>query len=83
MMARLNISITLLSLLALTACASNPDNRSARRSSSYQCPAGETLVCEVTNTGRITHGSFSKKGSKCSCEDEGQVGPTVIPGIQQ
>ena len=83
-MSKLRTALSVFAVLALTACASNPDNRTARRSSSYECPAGETLICEVTNTGRITHGSFGKRGtSRCSCQDEGRAGPTIIPDVHQ
>lgn len=74
-------TVVLLSLFA--GCASNPDSQTVSRNSSYQCPRGETMVCEVRNTGRITHGSFSKRGKNCTCQDESREGPAIIPEIRQ
>ncbi len=78
-MSRLRNGLIVLSALSFTACASDPNSMSARRSSGYQCPTGEKLVCEVRNTGRIHHGSFSKKGSNCACQVEGTLAAPIIP----
>ncbi len=78
-MSRLRNGLIVLSALTFTACASDPNSMSARRSSDYQCPTGETLVCEVRNTSRIHHGSFSKKGSNCACQVDGTLAAPIIP----
>lgn len=70
-------------LTCLSACASTSGTQTASRSSNYQCPAGETMVCEVRSTGRITHGSFSKRGTNCACQDGSREVPTIIPEIRQ
>ncbi len=82
-MSKLKIGLVLMLALSFTACASDPNNMSARRTSNYQCPAGQTLICEVTNTGRIHHGSFSKRGSNCACQIEGTEAAPNVPAIQQ
>jgi len=69
--------------LLLGACASNSTTQSANRDPSVQCPAGKTMICEVRSTSRITHGSFSKRGSNCACEEEGRAGATIIPDVNQ
>ena len=69
--------------LLLGACASNSATQSANRGPSVQCPAGKTMVCEVRSTSRITHGSFSKRGTNCACEEEGRTGATIIPDVNQ
>ena len=64
----------------LVACASD-NTRSAREvSASDTCAPDETLVCEVSNTGRIKHGSFGKDGKRCSCSDR-STGAPIIPGV--
>jgi len=74
------ITNTLL-ILVVGACAQDPAKQPAKNSSRTQCPPGETMVCEVRNTGRIMHGSFSKGNSRCACKDD-RGGPPNIPGIQ-
>jgi hypothetical protein len=49
-------------------------------SASDTCAPGKTLVCEVSNVGRIKHGSFSNGSKNCSCEDP-RAGAPIIPGI--
>ena len=67
----------------LAACATKSGTQTASKSSNYQCAAGETMVCEVRNTSRITHGSFSKRGRNCACQDSSREAPTIIPEIRQ
>jgi hypothetical protein len=74
------ISSTLL-ILVVGACAQDPAKQATENSSRVQCPPGETMVCEVRNTGRIVHGSFSKGNSRCACKDERSGSPN-IPGIR-
>jgi len=82
-MSRVTAGLAVLLMMACGACVSNAGSRTASKSATPSCPAGETLICEVRNTGRITHGSFSKKNTtRCSC-DEARTGGTVIPGIPQ
>ncbi|HEX9853616.1 MAG TPA: hypothetical protein VGA68_11400, partial [Woeseiaceae bacterium] len=73
-------SVTVTALL-LGACASSGNRESGEISSTDTCGAGKTLVCEVPNTGRIKHGSFSKGSKTCACEVAGETGPPIIPGI--
>lgn len=68
-------------VLLLCACASSGNRGSSEISTSDTCGAGKTLVCEVPNTGRIKHGSFSKGSKTCACEVAGETGPPIIPGI--
>lgn len=72
---------TILLLALLTACASDNTRSPKKPSASDACAPDQTLVCEVSNTGRIKHGSFSKEGKRCSCSD-GKAGAPIIPGIQ-
>jgi hypothetical protein len=66
--------------LLLVACASGNRQESREVSLSDTCAPGETLICEVPNTGRITHGSFSKGRKKCACE-YAREGAPIIPGV--
>jgi hypothetical protein len=61
-------SKTLLIIAAglLAGCASDKTRSSRDVSASDTCAPDQTLVCEVSNTGRIKHGSFSKDGEKDS-----------------
>ena len=70
-------------LLLFAGCASKSETQSVSRSSSFQCPPGETMTCEVRNTGRITHGSFSKRGKNCTCVDGSRDVPSIVPEIRQ
>ena len=80
-MSRNRAGLAILVLLAMGACASDGGNRTASRSAGVTCPPGETLICEVRNTGRITHGSFSNRNTnRCACEVAANGG-TVIPSI--
>lgn len=76
--------VMLIPALALVACASDGTERTPKyaRSGGVQCPPGETLICEVPTTGRIHHGSFSKRGKNCACE-EPRAGATVIPSVNR
>ncbi len=74
------IANTLL-VFAVAACAQNPGKQQSENSSRTQCPPGETMVCEVRNTGRIMHGSFSKANSRCACKDSRTDSPN-IPDIK-
>lgn len=65
----------------LTACTAGSTRDPAQASMSDACAAGETLVCEVPNTGRIKHGSFSKGSKKCACQRTGETGPPIIPQV--
>ncbi len=67
--------------LLLCACVSAGNREPAPVSASDTCAPGETLICEVSNTGRIKHGSFSKGGKNCGCEKDGQSGPPIIPQV--
>jgi hypothetical protein len=66
--------------LMLGACASNSTREPRKLSASDTCAPGKTLICEVSNTARIKHGSFSKGSKNCSCEDK-RAGVPRIPGI--
>ncbi|MDH4049408.1 MAG: hypothetical protein OEW68_15240 [Gammaproteobacteria bacterium] len=67
--------------LVLGACASDSSPKKPKRvSASDTCAPGDTLICEVSNTARIKHGSFSKGSKKCSCEDR-RAGAPIIPGV--
>lgn len=68
-------------ILLLGACASRGTQEPRPASVSDVCAPNETLVCEVSNTGRISHGGFSKEGKRCSCSDRRRGAPTV-PGVQ-
>lgn len=81
----MKVSISALALtipaILLGACASDSAERTPKYSRAVQqCPPGETLICEVPTTGRIHHGSFSKRGKSCACE-EPRAGATVIPSV--
>jgi hypothetical protein len=67
--------------LVLTACASGSTRDPGPANMSDACAAGETLICEVPNTGRIKHGSFSKGSKKCACQRTGETGPPIIPQV--
>jgi hypothetical protein len=67
--------------LVLCACVSAGNSKPAPVSASDTCAPGETLTCEVSNTGRIKHGSFNKGGKNCACERDGQTGPPIIPQV--
>lgn len=69
-----------LMVLAISACASDGTERPPKVSANDMCGPGETLICEVRNTGRITHGTFNKRNTTCACE-EAKSGATVIPTI--
>jgi len=76
------MAILFLSLM-LGACASGTSTRQvAKASPEDMCKPGENLICEVSNTGRISHGSFSKRNSRCACE-VARAGATVIPSVGQ
>ena len=66
-------------ILLLSACASSSTQKRTVTAADA-CAPNETLVCEVSNTGRIKHGSFSKDGERCSCSDRSK-GPPIIPGV--
>jgi hypothetical protein len=68
------------SVLLLGACVSLGNKDSSTVSISDTCAPDETLICEVSNTGRIKHGSFSKDGKRCSCSDRRSAAP-IIPGV--
>jgi hypothetical protein len=74
------IANTLL-VFAVAACAQNPGKQQSENSARVQCPPGETIVCEVRNTGRIMHGTFSNKNSRCACKDSRTDSPN-IPDIK-
>jgi hypothetical protein len=74
------IANTLL-VLAVAACAQNPGKQQSNNSPRTECPPGETMVCEVRNTGRIMHGTFSNKNSRCACKDSRTDSPN-IPDIK-
>lgn len=67
--------------LVLSACVSAGSNKPPPVSAADTCAPGETLVCEVPNTGRIKHGSFSKGSKKCACQRDGETGPPIIPQV--
>ena len=75
-------TLLILSFSLLTACASDGTKSPRELTASDTCAPDETLVCEVSNTGRIKHGSFSKEGKRCSCSDR-KSGAPIIPGIPQ
>jgi hypothetical protein len=77
----LESSLVLFAALALGACASQGPQEPRRVSASDTCAPNETLVCEVSSTGRISHGGFGKEGKRCSCSDRRTAAPR-IPGIQ-
>jgi hypothetical protein len=73
-------TLLILSLGFLGACASDTTRSAREVSASDTCAPDETLVCEVSNTGRIKHGSFGKDGKRCSCSDR-KSGAPIIPGV--
>jgi len=68
-------------ILMVGACAHDPGKQNTAESREFQCAAGEKMVCEVRNTGRIQHGSFSKANSRCACLDD-RAGAPNIPAVQ-
>ncbi len=70
-----------IAVLVLTACVSTSNREPDPVSASDTCAPGETLVCEVPNTGRIKHGSFSKGSKRCACQRDGESGPPIIPQV--
>ena len=80
-MSFLKASSMTVAALVLTACASAGSREPESASISDACAPGETLVCEVPNTGRIKHGSFSKGSKKCACQRDGETGPPIIPQV--
>jgi hypothetical protein len=79
-MMKLENAMTLGAVMLLAACASGNSREPRQLSASDTCAPNETLVCEVSNTGRIKHGSFSKEGERCACSDR-RKGAPLIPGI--
>lgn len=83
MIATLRALAMLVPAIALCACATDGTEQESKYARSVmQCPHGETLICEVRNTGRIRHGSFSKGGKNCTCEVP-REGGTIIPSVNQ
>jgi hypothetical protein len=80
-MSFLRASTMIFAVLVLTACASAGTSSPKPASISDTCAPGETLICEVPNTGRIKHGSFSKGSKKCACQRDGDTGPPIIPQV--
>lgn len=68
-------------VLLLAACTSAGTRDPGTANMSDACGSGETLVCEVPNTGRIKHGSFSKGSKRCACQRDGETGPPIIPPV--
>lgn len=73
-------TVLIVSLGFFAACASDSTKSPRQVTASDSCAPDETLVCEVSNTGRIKHGSFSKEGKRCSCSDR-KSGAPIIPGV--
>lgn len=67
--------------LLLAACTSAGTRDAGTANMSDACGSGETLVCEVPNTGRIKHGSFTKGSKRCACQRSGETGPPIIPPV--
>jgi hypothetical protein len=80
-MSFLRTSAMTIAALVLIACAPAGTRKPATVSASDTCGPGETLVCEVPNTGRIQHGSFSKGSKTCACQRDGSTGPPIIPQV--
>ena len=75
------LSLLMVASMALGACTSGSSTRPPKAvSASDTCAPGKTLICEVSNTARIKHGSFSKGSKSCSCEDK-RAGAPIIPGV--
>ena len=64
-------------VFVVAACAQNPARQQSENSDRIKCPPGEKLVCEVRNTGRIMHGSFGNKNSRCACKDSRTDSPNI------
>lgn len=77
-MNELRVFFLLFLALAVGACVQGPGKYASVKSPAMECPQGEVMTCEPSNTSRIHHGSFSKGSSRCACTDD-RGGPPIIP----
>ena len=81
-MSRLSNIPIICSMLLLIACASDGQKKQTSQATSDSCPPGQNMICEVSRTSRMRHGTFSNSSKRCGCE-EATEGATIIPGINQ
>lgn len=82
---RYSVVAAALLFIVLQGCASNPRSpQQASNAIGRDCPAGHTLTCETSTTGRIHHGTFGKDNKRCACvnNDHDPLNSPVIPGIR-
>lgn len=81
-MSRFSAGPIICSFLLLAACASDGGKKQTEHATSDACPPGQNMICEVSRTSRMRHGTFSNSSKRCGCE-EASEGATVIPGVSQ
>lgn len=77
----INILVLTAACTVLGACAPQKPQFSEGRRATLDCPAGQTMTCEVSTIGRIRHGTFARSTDRCACvhDDGGTLTTPVIP----